>query len=128
MKAAILSLAAILTLSATVLAGTPSGKSGGSPSPHNNNHVSSKFVEHHDNHFVAESFKFKDYHLTHGVKFDFGYIYKGFDHNHWSKIYFSNFYGCRIYHCPYTLVEYYWCAWDNCYYPVTYKPYGRFVF
>lgn len=131
MKAVILTLAATLAFSASLFAGPPSHKSGGS-SFHNGNtniHVGNNVNFSNRNIHVEPTFKsFPDYHLTHGIKFSGGIFYKGFEHHHWSKIYWSSIYGCRIYYCPYTLVEYYWCPWDNCFYPVTYKPYGRYIY
>ncbi len=132
MKPAILTLAASLALSATVFAGPPAHKSGG-PTFHNgktNIHVGNNniHVSNHNIKFQPTFKSFPNYHLKFGVKFSGGYFYKGFHHYHWSKVYWSPGYGCRVYYDPYTLVEYYWCPWDNCFYPVTYKPYGRYVF
>jgi hypothetical protein len=69
-----------------------------------------------------------NYHLHHGVKFDHGYFYRGFEHRHWSHIYFHPVHNVRVYFDPFTRFEYYWCPWDNCFYPLAYRPYGRYVF
>lgn len=67
--------------------------------------------------------------VTHfGVKTSYGYVFHGHNHTHWSKSHFSPVYGVTIHWCPVTMTYYYWCAWDNCFYPVSYVPYGRFVF
>lgn len=125
MKPVFLTLAATLAFSATVIA-EPPHKSGGS-SFHNGK--TDIHVGNNNNVHIEPSFKsFPHYDLKYGVKFSGGIFYKGFDHYHWSKIYWNPTYGCRVYYCPFTRVEYYWCPWDNCFYPVTYKPYGRFVF
>lgn len=67
-----------------------------------------------------------DYYRTHGHKFEHGYYYKGRDHHHWSREYFSNRYGCTVYTDPGCGCDYYWCQPDSCYYPVSYCPYGRY--
>jgi hypothetical protein len=67
-------------------------------------------------------------HLKFGTKFEYGYFYTGYHHDHWSKIYVHPFWNVPVYFCPYTLVEYYWCAPDYCFYPLTYRPYGTLVF
>jgi hypothetical protein len=71
---------------------------------------------------------YSDYCIRHGVKFAYGYYYEGFEHRHWSKIYFDPVYNCKIYFDPSTRVEYYWCVPDHRFYPVSYKPYGKFAF
>lgn len=69
------------------------------------------------------------YHLTYGTAIGNGlYCYKGFNHNHWTWSGYNSFYGCKVYWCPATLVYYYWCPIDGCYYPVSYTPYGTYVF
>jgi len=69
-----------------------------------------------------------DYCFRHGVKFANGFYYEGFEHYQWSKIYFDPIYGCKIYFDPSTKVEYYWCGPDHRFYPVSYRPYGKYVF
>ena len=71
---------------------------------------------------------YNDYCFRHGVKFANGFYYEGFEHYQWSKIYFDPIYGCKIYLDPSTKVKYYWCVPDNRFYPVSYKPYGKYVF
>ena len=69
-----------------------------------------------------------NYHLTNGVKKNFGYCYNGFNHNHWSHSCWVPHYGCNCYWCPCATAWYYWCAFDGCWYPVSYCPYGKYVF
>jgi hypothetical protein len=71
---------------------------------------------------------FPNYHLVYGTKFAHGFFYKGFNHAHWSKIYFHPVFGVRVYFDPFTLVEYYWCPPDNAFYPLAYRPYGTLIF
>jgi hypothetical protein len=71
---------------------------------------------------------FPNYHLVYGTKFAYGFFYQGFNHAHWSKIYFHPVFGVRVYFDPFTLVEYYWCLPDNAFYPITYRPYGTLIF
>ena len=133
MKNAILTLAAVIGLASSALAGQPSNNSHNSSHHENSeyNHNSSRheYSEYSRNEFSRDSRSFPaDYHLRYGVKFEHGYFYEGFEHNHWSKIYFNSIYGCKIYFDPYTRVEYYWCVPDHRFYPVSYKPYGKYVF
>ena len=72
--------------------------------------------------------RFQNYHIQYGRKFDYGYCYYGRTHQHWVSTIFSTDCGCNTYYCPYTEAWYYWCEPDSCYYPVTYCPYGTFVF
>ena len=69
----------------------------------------------------------KDYNLKFGKKYDFGWCYKGKHHDHWSHCCWFGQYGCNCYWCPCTLCWYYYCVPDNCWYPVTYCPYGVYV-
>jgi hypothetical protein len=71
---------------------------------------------------------YSDYCLRYGVKFAYGYYYEGFEHHHWSKIYFDPTYNCKIYFDPSTKIEYYWCVPDHRFYPVSFKPYGKYKF
>jgi hypothetical protein len=73
------------------------------------------------------SAKFKDYNLKFGTKFQYGTFYKGKHHDHWGQIRFDPRYGCDCYWDPCTLVWYYWCERDFCYYPVSYCPYRCYV-
>jgi hypothetical protein len=68
------------------------------------------------------------YHHAHGHRFAHGYYYKGRNHHHWTKRYWHSGYRCYLYYCPDTLAYYYWCAPDNCYYPVSYCPYKTYSF
>ena len=74
----------------------------------------------------------KNYHFHYGTVFPKGhvlagrYFYSGWNHRHWSRWAYYQSYGVNLYYCPYTLVWYYWCAPDFCYYPVSYVPYGRY--
>ena len=147
MKNAVLTLAAVIGLVSAALAGQPSNNSHNSShheySEYSHNDYSYKSSHHEyseysrsefsrdsrNSYYVNTSRSFPtDYHLRYGVKFEHGYFYEGFEHNHWSKIYFNNIYGCKIYFDPYTRVEYYWCLPDHRFYPVSYKPYGKYVF
>jgi hypothetical protein len=116
MKSIMLATATVLILGGTALAGQPAAKN-----VHKDFRVPTTIG------FKSPS-TYSNYQLKFGTKFDFGVVYKGQYHNHWSRIYWSPKYGCNIYCCPFTLVEYYWCPWDHCYYPITYRPYGRIVF
>ncbi len=69
-----------------------------------------------------------NYHLTHGIKCSYGYCYKGFNHCHWSYRCWNARCGCCCYFDPCTNCLYYWCVPDNCYYPITYCPYGVYTF
>jgi hypothetical protein len=80
----------------------------------------------HDSNHSRDSYK--DYHLTHGTKFEHGYFYKGKEHSHWSSRCYSERYGCQIYYCPSACCWYYFCTPDCCYYPVSYCPHGKFGF
>jgi hypothetical protein len=71
---------------------------------------------------------YRGYHLKYGVRFKYGYYYKGRIHRHWTKRYWNADYGCYVYYCPETSCYYYWCAPDDCYYPVTYTPYNTHQF
>jgi hypothetical protein len=70
----------------------------------------------------------KDYHFKCGTKCSFGYCYKNYTHCHWAHKCWLPACGCYGYYCPYTLVYYYWCEPDLCWYPITYCPYGCYVF
>ena len=69
----------------------------------------------------------KDYNLKFGKKYDFGWCYKGKYHDHWTCCCWLDECGCTCYWCPCTLVWYYYCVPDDCWYPVTYYPYGVYV-
>jgi hypothetical protein len=116
----LMSLAVVAALSVTVNAGEKSGnKSGGS----NKNGSHNSHVEVLHSHVNTSN-----YHMTHGTKYSFGYVYKGQDHNHWQYRCWSDSCSCYCYYCPCTLVWYYWCAPDCCYYPVSHCPYGHYKF
>ena len=78
--------------------------------------------------YAKQPYATKNYHLTHGTQFKYGYFYKGIHHKHWVRVYYNPFYRCNVYVDPYTMVEYYWCPPANCYYPMNYVPYGTFQF
>jgi hypothetical protein len=69
---------------------------------------------------------YRDWHLTHGVKFSGGYLYGGKRQPHWAFRYWNPRLRCWSYWDPGTLRFYYWCAPDACYYPMTTCPSGRF--
>jgi len=77
---------------------------------------------------APQPYAVKNYHLIYGTQFKYGIYYPGSYHNHWSQVYFSPFYGCNVFVCPYTMVKYYWCPPANCYYPISYVPFGTYVF
>jgi hypothetical protein len=66
---------------------------------------------------------FKDYHLSHGTKFEHGIFYRGKNHEHWGESRFDRRYGCNVYWDRGLSKWFYWCERDICYYPVTYRPY-----
>jgi hypothetical protein len=68
------------------------------------------------------------YYLTHGTKASFGWYFKGKNHNHWSSWRWSSKYGCKCYFDRGCGSWFYFCVPDDCYYPVTYCPYGKYVF
>ena len=70
---------------------------------------------------------FKDYHLTHGTKFDHGFFYRGKNHDHWGERRFDSRYGCEVYWDRGLSRWFYWCERDICFYPVTYCPYRVYV-
>jgi hypothetical protein len=113
------------------LAGGPPGRSPSPPSHHNDrDRGPSGYVPQRvgPNHFTTLIGGSPNNHPAHATKFAHGYFYPGFNHSHWSRVYIHPVYGCRVYYCPYTLVEYYWCPPDNCYYPISYCPYGTYLF
>jgi len=69
-----------------------------------------------------------NYHLTHGVKFKFGFYYQGYGHNHWSYHYWDTRYGAYLYFDSYVNQYFYWCAPHFRFYPITYVPLGTFAF
>lgn len=68
-----------------------------------------------------------NYQLQFGLKKSFGYCYQGFDHCHWTYCCWWGPSSCYCYWCPCTLVYYYWCVPDQCWYPITFCPYGVYV-
>jgi hypothetical protein len=50
------------------------------------------------------------------------------NHPKWGHHRFSNRYGCNVYWHPHHNCYYYWCAPHECYYPVSYCPFGTYVF
>lgn len=74
------------------------------------------------------NFAFNNYHLTHARKYDFGYCYIGNQHQHWASTSFYQPLGCNVYFDSCTDAWYYWCTPHNCYYPVSYCPFGTYTF
>jgi hypothetical protein len=70
---------------------------------------------------------FKDYHLSHGTKFEHGFYYKGKNHEHWGETRFDNRFGCKVYWDRGLAAWYYWCERDICFYPVSYCPHRTYV-
>ena len=70
---------------------------------------------------------FKDYHVSHGTRFDHGYFYKGRNHDHWGETRFDRRFGCNVYFDRGLSTWFYWCERDICYYPVSYCPYRTYV-
>lgn len=72
------------------------------------------------------------YHHKHGHKFPHWhqmrghFFYAGHHHHHWTYWTFSPHYGVHFYWDPWVQSYFYWCAPDNCYYPVSYVPYGTY--
>ena len=101
--------------------GTGQAKVSSSRSGTNNNvHVTNNKVT---NVHKSDPGRFRDYHLTHGTRFDHGFFYRGKNHDHWGLTRFDPRYGCTCYWDPCLSVWYYWCQRDICYYPVSYCPY-----
>jgi hypothetical protein len=55
-----------------------------------------------------------------GKKFSGGYYYKGHNHRHWKRTYYSAKWKTMMYYCPSTKVWYYWYAPTAVYYPIRY--------
>src|SRR5262245_45615144 len=51
------------------------------------------FHQFHTGPFVGQHVT--NYHLTFGTKFEHGYFYAGFHHNHWSKVYVHPYWNVR---------------------------------
>jgi hypothetical protein len=141
MKKFIASVAVVAALGMAVHAadrkgGSSGGRSGSFHGTSNNVNVNNVNVNNVSVHntstkFVTESITPKvtssNYHITHGVQKNFGFVYYGHDHYHWtSRCWFGN-YGCYCYWCPCTSVWYYWCVPDGCWYPTSHCPYGKYV-
>jgi len=53
----------------------------------------------------------------------------GHHRNHrWARSSYNAGYGCNLYYDADEATWYYWCSPDNCYYPVSYCPYGSYTF
>ncbi|MGE3806448.1 MAG: hypothetical protein AB7K24_17405 [Gemmataceae bacterium] len=89
--------------------------------PHNNSFNGQKLFK------LTPTYIQKNYHTQFGVKKPFGYCYQGYQHQHWSYKCWAPTYGCYVYWDPCLRSYYYWCVPDNCWYPVTYCPYGKFA-
>ena len=63
-----------------------------------------------------------NYHLTSGVKFQGGTLYRGRNHTHWTITRFDPRYGCNCYFDGGLSIWFYFCEIDVCYYPVSYCP------
>jgi hypothetical protein len=61
-----------------------------------------------------------------GHRFEHGYFFRGRDSYRFHHRYFSERYGAYCYYDEYTRCEYYFCVPDDCYYPISYCPYGRY--
>ena len=72
---------------------------------------------------APQTVRVANYHLSHGVRFAHGYLYRGRDHFHWTARRFDPRYGCDCYFDPCVGCWYYFCVPDNCFYPVNYCPY-----
>jgi len=83
---------------------------------HHDRHVDRR----HDHDRYRERRHDRDYRLTHGIKFDYGYYYKGRDHFNWSYRCWSRRYGCYCFYDSSALSWYYWCEPRGCYFPVSY--------
>jgi hypothetical protein len=94
---------AAVALGLALAATADAGQRGGAPKGGSNSHDSRR-----------------SYHEEHGMKFKYGYFYKGHEHNHWTYRYWWGRYGCYTYYCPSTYCWYYWYPKDECYYPVNY--------
>lgn len=65
--------------------------------------------------------KVTDYAPRYGVKLKNGYYgYRGIDHRHWSRKYYSPQWRCWCWFCPSTDQWYYWCGDRDLYLPVRY--------
>lgn len=73
---------------------------------------------------LSPKIQLNNYQLKYGMKKSFGYCYQGFDHCHWTYCCWWGPSNCYCYWCPCTCVYYYWCVPDQCWYPITFCPYG----
>src|SRR4051794_35601747 len=55
-----------------------------------------------------------------GHTFRYGYYYRGRHHPRWTRTYYWPRYRTTCYWDPGTSCWYYWCATEDCYYPITY--------
>jgi len=62
----------------------------------------------------------------HGARFNFGWCFRGFQHNHWDHRCWLPGHGCYGHWCAVSCCYYYWCVPDGCWYPISYCPYGKF--
>jgi hypothetical protein len=89
-------------------------------------HSALKHVSHHKSSGHSHHSGSKSYYKDHARHNRHGYFYHGRHHDHWSYFCFDWRYGCRVYYDPGVCCYYYYCVPDDCYYPVSYCPYGRF--
>jgi hypothetical protein len=68
------------------------------------------------------------YYRTHLKKASFGSYFKGKDPAPWWTSKWSSKYGCKCYFDRECGGWFYRCVPDDCYYPLTYCPYGRYTF
>jgi hypothetical protein len=61
-----------------------------------------------------------------GNRFEHGFFFRGRDSYRFHHKYFSERYGTYCFYDEYTRCDYYFCVPDDCYYPMTYCPYGRY--
>jgi len=69
----------------------------------------------------------KDYQCYNGLKYSFGWCFPGHVHCHWTYQCWFVDCGCYCNWCPSTCCYYYYCVPDCCWYPVSYCPYGKYV-
>jgi hypothetical protein len=123
MRRILLSVAAValsLALAATAEAGPKGGGSkGGSGSGNHMNSLKGKTSIHTSNS--------SNHYQKNGVKLKGGgYCFKGKNHHHWSSHRYDKRYGCYCYYDSDLGCSYYWCEPDDCYYPMSYCPYGKY--
>jgi hypothetical protein len=126
----IATVAIVLAITAAAPAGGPKGGHG--HKGHGGHHGHNGHQGHHHGHthhgHAHHGHIHQHYHKQYGHAFKHGWYYKGYTHKHWKHCYWDVRYGCYLYYDPYAVGYYYWCAPDNCYYPVGYAPYKKYGF